>query len=154
VLETKAPWIIENYYMRRDSGGAGQNRGGVGVTRTYHFLYPTTALTLVKKTKSAPWGIDGGGEGEAGRVVLRPGTNREKTTGAIYDSFEPEEVLINHSGGGGGWGDPLKRDPEKVLWDVINEYVSIESAKNDYGVVIDPATMTIDESATAQLRTP
>lgn len=152
VLESKAPWLIETYHMRRDSGGPGQYRGGVGVTRVYRFLYPSTALTLVKKTKSAPWGIAGGHDGEAGHVIVRPGTDREEVTGAIYQSFDEGDVLSNNSGGGGGWGDPFKRDPQKVLWDVINDYVSIESARRDYGVVIDPATMTIDEAATAALR--
>ena len=56
VVETKAPWLIETYHMRQDSGGPGQFRGGVGVRRTYRFLSPATTLTLVKKTKSAPWG--------------------------------------------------------------------------------------------------
>jgi N-methylhydantoinase B len=152
VLESKAPWLIETYHMRRDSGGPGQYRGGVGVTRVYRFLYPSTALTLVKKTKSAPWGIAGGHDGEAGHVIVRPGTDREEVTGAIYQSFDEGDVLSNNSGGGGGWGDPFKRDPQKVLWDVINDYVSVESARRDYGVVIDPATMTIDEAATAALR--
>jgi N-methylhydantoinase B len=152
VLESKAPWLIDTYYMRRDSGGAGEYRGGVGVTRTYRFLYPSTALTLVKKTKSAPWGIAGGHEGEAGHVIVRPGTDREEVTGAIYQSFEEGDVLSNNSGGGGGWGDPFKRDPQKVLWDVVNDYVSVESARRDYGVVIDGATLTLDEAATAALR--
>lgn len=152
VLETKAPWLIEAYYMRRDSGGPGQHRGGVGVTRVYHFLHKATALTLVKKTKTKPWGIGGGKEGENGHVIVRAGSDREEVAGAIYDYFEPEDILINNSGGGGGWGDPFKRDPEKVLWDVINDFVSIESAQKDYGVVIDPKTMTIDQEATRKLR--
>ena len=54
--------------------------------------------------------------------------------------------------GGGGWGDPLKRDPAAVLGDVRNEYVSIEGAESDYGVVIDPISLTVDETATQQRR--
>ncbi|MBL8131701.1 MAG: hydantoinase B/oxoprolinase family protein [Anaerolineae bacterium] len=152
VMENKAPWLIDTYHMRRDSGGAGEYRGGVGVTRIYRFMYPTTALTLVKKTKSAPWGIAGGHEGEVGRVIVRPDTPQEQVTGAIYDYFDEGDVLSNNSGGGGGWGDPFKRNPQKVLSDVMNDYVSVESARRDYGVVIDPATMTIDAAATQALR--
>jgi N-methylhydantoinase B len=152
VLETKGPWIIEHYEMRRDSGGPGKNRGGAGVSRAYRFLYPSTALTLVKKTKSRPWGIGGGHEGEAGHVIVRAGTPEETIAGAIYDHFNAEDVLINNSGGGGGWGNPFERDPENVLWDVVNEYVSLESARRDYGVVVDPASMRIDHPATAALR--
>jgi N-methylhydantoinase B len=152
VLEAKAPWIIETYHMRRDSGGPGKFRGGVGVTRIYRFLHPSTALTLVKKTKSAPWGIGGGHDGEAGHVIVRQGSPNETVAGAIYDYFEAEDVLSNNSGGGGGWGDPLERDPERVLNDVLNDFVSLESAERDYGVVIDAHTMTVDTAATAELR--
>lgn len=152
VLETKAPMLIENYYLRQDSAGPGEHRGGVGVTRTYRFLAPSSALTLVKKTKTKPWGMAGGKEGENGHVILRPGTDREEVTGMVYESMAPGEVLVNNSGGGGGWGDPFERDPEKVLEDVHNEYVSIKSAREDYGVVIDPETMTVDAAATASIR--
>ena len=152
VLETKAPMLIENYYLRQDSAGPGEHRGGVGVTRTYRFLAESSALTLVKKTKTKPWGMAGGKEGENGHVILRPGTDREEVTGMVYESMAPGEVLVNNSGGGGGWGDPFKRDLEKVLEDVRNEYVSIKSAREDYGVVIDPETMTVDAAATASIR--
>ncbi len=152
VLETKAPMLIENYYLRQDSAGPGEHRGGVAVTRTYRFLAPSSALTLVKKTKTKPWGMAGGREGENGHVILRPGTGREEVTGMVYESMAPGEVLVNNSGGGGGWGDPFKRDPEKVLEDVRNEYVSIKSARENYGVVIDPKTMTVDAAATASIR--
>jgi N-methylhydantoinase B len=70
----------------------------------------------------------------------------------VYEHMAPGEVLINNSGGGGGWGNPFERDPQEVLEDVLNEYVSIKSAHEDYGVVIDPATMAIDAEATASVR--
>ena len=60
--------------------------------------------------------------------------------------------MYAQSGGGGGWGDPLARDVNAVLQDVVDEYVSIEGAARDYGVVIDPATMTFDVTATDTLR--
>ena len=152
VLESKAPWIIETYHMRRDSGGPGEFRGGVGVRRSYRFLHPSTVLTLVKKTKSAPWGMAGGHDAEVGHVIVWPETSREERTGAIYYQMEAEDVIQNNSGGGGGWGNPLDRDPQLVLADVVNEFVSPGSARRDYGVAIDEATMTIDEAATAALR--
>jgi N-methylhydantoinase B len=64
----------------------------------------------------------------------------------------PDDVLVNHSGGGGGWGNPFERDPAAVLADVLNEYVSVDAARDDYGVVIDAASMTVDDAATAILR--
>ena len=94
----------------------------------------------------------GGKEGENGHVILWPGTDREIVTGGVYQSMAPDEVLVNNSGGGGGWGDPFARDPEAVLEDVRNQYVSAERASEDYGVVIDEATMTVDVEATASLR--
>ena len=153
VVESKAPWIIETYHMRQDSGGPGKYRGGVGVRRSYRFLQPATTLTLVKKTKSAPWGMAGGHDADAGHVVVWPGTERERVNGALHEKdLRDGDIIINSSGGGGGWGDPLERDPQSVLEDVVNEYVSLESARRDYGVVIDEDTLTVDEGATAALR--
>lgn len=152
VLETKAPLLIERYGLRQDSGGPGEHRGGLGVTRAYRFLAPASAVTLVKKTKTRPWGITGGETGENCHVILRPGTEREQVTGMVYESMTPRDVLVNCSGGGGGWGDPFKRDPEKVLADVRDGYVSLTSAKQAYGVVIRAETMEIDIGATSALR--
>ncbi len=152
VLETKAPLLIEKYGLRQDSGGPGEHPGGLGVSRTYQFLAETSALTLIKKTKTRPWGSAGGQTGENCHVILRPGTGQEQTTGMVSAAMGAGEVLVNCSGGGGGWGNPLNRDPEKVLYDVRNEYISLSSAERDYGVVIDPTTLTLNEVATVKLR--
>ena len=152
ILETKAPWLIGDYKLRPDSGGPGKHRGGLGLTRTYKFLSDASALAIVKKTKTKPWGMAGGHEGANGYVHLRPGTDREELRGGMYESVTDGDVIINHSGGGGGWGDAHERDPAAVLEDVINEYVTIEAAQRDYGVVIDPASLVVDERATAELR--
>jgi N-methylhydantoinase B len=61
-----------------------------------------------------------------------------------------EAIVV--TAGGGGWGDPLERDPEKVRWDVLEGYVSLESARRDYGVVLQSGTLEIDRTATARLR--
>ncbi len=152
VMETKAPLLIERYGLRQDSGGAGEHPGGLGVSRAYRFLAEASALTLIKKTKTRPWGMAGGHTGENCHVILRPGTDQEQTTGMVYEAMAPGEVLVNCSGGGGGWGNPLNRDPEKVLNDVRSEYISLTSAKRDYGVVIDPDTLTVEAAATEALR--
>ncbi len=152
VVETKTPMLIESYGLRQDSGGAGEHPGGLGVSRTYKFLAETSAITLVKKTKTKPWGVGGGLDGENCHVKLRPGTDKEETTGMVYEEMKEGEVLENHAGGGGGWGDPLRRNPEKVLEDVRDEYISVESAKKYYGVVIDNTVPKIDPVATANLR--
>jgi N-methylhydantoinase B len=145
VLETKAPLLIENYELLPDSGGAGRYRGGLGLRRSYRFLADASALTLVKKTKTSPWGMAGGKDGAPGSICLRPGTDREQVTGMVYESMAPGDVLVNNSGGGGGWGNPFEREPEAVLADVVDGYVSIDRAREDYGVVIDPRSLQVVE---------
>ena len=153
VMETKGPWIIENYGLRPDSGGPGEYRGGVGITRTYRFLHHSQVLAIVKKTKTAPWGMHGGQNGEAGTVTIWPGTEKERVNGALHEKdLQPEDVLINRSGGGGGWGNPFRRDPQHILTDVRDGYVSEHSARENYGVVIDIENWTVDEAATTALR--
>jgi N-methylhydantoinase B len=152
VLENKAPLLIEGYYLRQDSCGAGQNRGGVGATRVYRFTAPGSAVTILKKTKTRPWALKGGLEAEGNHIIVRPGTDREERTGAINEPLEAGEVLISSAGGGGGWGNPLHRSPDKVLEDVRDGYVSLESAQRDYGVVIDIDSWAVDSEATAKIR--
>ncbi|WP_019119072.1 hydantoinase B/oxoprolinase family protein [Brevibacillus massiliensis] len=152
VLENKAPLLIEAYYLRQDSCGAGEHRGGLGATRIYRFTAPGNAVTILKKTKTRPWALNGGLEGDPNRIIVWPGTEREWRTGAINESLQAGDVLISSAGGGGGWGNPLRRSPDKVLEDVRNGYVSLESAQRDYGVVIDTANWIVDAEATAKLR--
>ena len=152
IMENKAPWIIESYRIRQDTGGPGKNRGGVGISRTYRFLEPATVLALVKKTKTAPWGMNGGKDAVSGTVTVWPETEKESPNGAVHTPMEAEDVIRNSSGGGGGWGNPLERDPQRVLDDVRDGYVSERSAREDYGVVIHTENWTINESATAVLR--
>jgi len=66
--------------------------------------------------------------------------------------LEPGDILISYSGGGGGVGDPLDREIEKVRWDALNEYISLQAAKEVYGVVIDPKTFEVDKEVTTELR--
>lgn len=152
VLETKAPLFIEHYGYRADSGGAGRHRGGLGVSRVYRFLADSTAITLVKKTKTRPWAIGDGQPGENCHVVLNPGTPNEEIVGGFNRPMKAGDVLVNNSGGGGGWGDPFSRDPNLVLKDVRLGYVTREAARVEYGVVIDPDRWIVDEAATAVLR--
>jgi len=152
VLETKSPMFIESYGYRTDSGGAGRYRGGVGVSRVYRFTAPSTGICLVYKTRTRPWSIAGGREGDNNHVVLNPGTEREKVQGGSYNILEAGEVLANNTGGGGGYGDPFQREPGRVADDVRNGFVSLAAAGREYGVVIDPATLAVDETATAARR--
>jgi N-methylhydantoinase B len=152
VLETKSPMFIESYGYRPDTGGAGLHRGGVGVSRSYRFTAPSTGICLVYKTRTKPWSIDGGAVGVSNRIVLNPGTDREVVQGGSYNLLATGDVLVNDTGGGGGFGDPLLRDPARVAHDVRNEFVSVASAAADYGVLVDPVTFEVDAAETARLR--
>ncbi|MEU9889788.1 hydantoinase B/oxoprolinase family protein [Sphaerisporangium sp. NPDC051011] len=152
VLETKSPMFIEAYGYRQDTGGAGRFRGGVGVGRTYRFTAPSTGICLVYKTKTKPWGVAGGRPGENNHIILNPGTDREVTQGGGYNHLDAGEVLVNNTGGGGGYGDPFEREPAQVAHDVRNDFVSVSAAARDYGVVVGPGTFEVDHEATRRLR--
>jgi N-methylhydantoinase B len=152
VLETKSPMFIESYGYRPDTGGPGYHRGGVGVGRSYHFTAPSKGICLVYKTTTKPWAIGAGHEGENNQIVINPGTDREQVKGGSYNHLEAGDVLLNNTGGGGGFGDPLTREPERVAADVRNGFVTVPAAARDYGVVIDPDSYQVDTDATARLR--
>lgn len=152
VLESKGPMVIDRYGFRPDSGGPGKHRGGVGIERQYRFLHDTTALVINYKTRVEPWGVAGGRNGVSNRVVVHPGTEAEREVTVSTNQFGPGESIHNLTGGGGGWGDPFERDPAAVVEDVRQGYVSVEGARRDYGVVVDPDTHALDEAATAEAR--
>ena len=151
VFEMRTPLFLEHYGYRQDSGGAGKYRGGVGISRSYRFTAPGTGIMLVYKTRTKPWGIDGGAEATPNAVILNPGTDREVWQGGSYNRLDAGELLVNATGGGGGYGDPLDRDFAAIAKDLRNGYVSPEAAARDYRVVITD-DLRIDEAATAQLR--
>ena len=103
-------------------------------------------------------GIAGGKPGAPNELRLRAGSDREQLveTTAFYVPHEPGDRYAYRYGGGGGWGDPLDRDPHKVLDDVLDEYVSVEAARRDYGVVLtgslEALDLAVDRSATDALR--
>lgn len=151
VIETKSSMIIDHYGYRPDTGGAGKFRGGVGVSRTYRFTAPSTAIALVYKTKTEPWPIAGGKPGKPNVIILNPGTPRESVQGGSYNLLDDGDVLVNATGGGGGYGNPFERDPQAVAHDVRNGFVSFESAREDYGVAVSES-FEVDVEATAALR--
>jgi N-methylhydantoinase B len=151
-LETKTPLFIDSYGLRPDSGGPGLHRGGLGVSRSYRFTADSTAAMLVYKTSTRPWGIGAGRSGDNCHVITNPGTEQERVAGGFYRAIKTGEVLVNNTGGGGGWGDAFERDPLAVLDDVREGYVTVEGARRDYGVEIDVVAWVIDEAATRRLR--
>jgi N-methylhydantoinase B len=152
VLETKSPMFIESYGYRPDTGGAGRSRGGVGVGRAYRFTAASTGICLVYKTRTKPWPIGEGRPGENNHIVLNPGTDREVVQGGSYNRLDAGDVLVNNTGGGGGYGNPLDREPDRVARDVRNGFVTVAAAAREYGVVVDPDTFDVDLSGTERLR--
>ena len=154
-LEMEYPMRVSAYEIRKDSGGAGKYRGGLGVTRSYEMLIDTEFSSHADRQKFPPWGIAGGLPGECGSFVVNPGTADEwvmpsgKMSGV---HLKPGDILSANTPGSGGYGNPFERDSALVLDDIINEKVSVEKAAELYGVAIDPATMTVNQEKTQILR--
>jgi N-methylhydantoinase B len=153
-IELKTPVLIEERVLRRDSGGAGKFRGGLGIDlRVRNLVEGRWNLGGKSRESSPPWGIHGGKPGDSACYLLKsPGENDFAEKNAYRHPVAADSEVIVRTGGGGGWGDPLDRDPVAVRWDVIEGYVGREEAFADYGVVLDPKTSEIDAAATERER--
>jgi N-methylhydantoinase B len=150
VTESIAPVVGWRKEYRRDSGGAGLTRGGVGqvmeIASTENA--PFDVLAMFDRVRNVPRGRDGGLPGAIGRVSLASG---QTMRGKGQQTIPPGERLRLEMPGGGGLGDPKARDAELVAADVRNGVVSVEAAARDYGVAVAPDG-TIDRAATEKLR--
>jgi N-methylhydantoinase B len=153
-IEGVYPLQFLSYALRQDSGGAGKWRGGVGLERSWKLLSSSATLSvLAERTKLAPWGLYNGKSGMRGEFFLRKANGTEiglKSKCTV--KMETGDIFVARTPGGGGYGNPLERDPNAVLNDVVNGLVSISSARKDYGVVIEPETEEINWKATRELR--
>ncbi|WP_406317502.1 hydantoinase B/oxoprolinase family protein [Streptosporangium sp. NBC_01639] len=137
VLEHKSTVFHERLELIPDSGGAGRFRGGVGVLRQVRYLADGEVLSMKKKSKTRPWALDGGQEPEPSEMVLWPDTDQAKRVGMYRAAMKAGDRFVNRTAGGGGYGDPLDRDPAAVVADVLDGYVSAEAAEQSYGVIVD-----------------
>jgi N-methylhydantoinase B len=152
VHEQKFPVLVERLELIPDTGGPGMFRGGVGIRKDIRPLSEMRLLNLTDRCKFAPYGLFGGKPGAKATTVLRRGSDEIPLHSKEgYDLF-PGDVVSFSVSGAGGYGAPFERDPERVLRDVIRGYVSIQGGREDYGVVIDPETMTVDLEETNKLR--
>ena len=133
VLETNTTMFFERCEMRRDSGGAGKFRGGLGLRRDIRFLTDGEFMTVMKKTKSRPWALAGGLEPEANTVIAFPGTEKELRMSTKRVPVNEGDRIILLTAGGGGYGPPLERDAELVKEDLADGFISAESAREVYG---------------------
>jgi N-methylhydantoinase B len=153
--EANQPIIVERFELLRDSAGAGKFRGGCGIRRDMRFLVDEGKLTnLSDRQKVPPYGLFGGSPGGLGRTVINPGGDEQVVHGKASREFAYGDVISFQQSGAGGYGDPLEREPRRVLEDVLDDYVSIEAARGEYGVVIEGrgVDLRVDETATRELR--
>lgn len=146
---------VERYGLHRDSGGPGTYRGGCGVVRDIRVTADEGILgSRLENVLYPAWGVNGGHSGRPGKLIVNPDTPDERELKPLSDNnhLAKGDLLRIMTPGGGGWGDPLEREAARVRDDVLDGFVSAESALADYGVVLDPQTLEVDETATRQRR--
>ena len=153
VCEAENPVEILAYEFVADKAGAGKFRGGAPYRRDYKLLEAEAVLQVRSDRKVfRPYGLYGGNPGASSSNTMNPGRDARPLDSKLTMTMYSGEVLRHELAGGGGWGDPLERDPESVLWDVRNELVSVKSARDDYGVIVQSDGWRIDYNATEKLR--
>ncbi len=153
-MEMEFPLLCDRLEFIADSGGAGRFRGGLGLRKDYRILVETFVATHSNRHKIPGPGLLAGRPGTVTRIVLNLDSDqpqdlpREATLIPVRGS----DTVTILAGGGGGYGDPLERDPELVLGDFINGKITLAGASRDYGVVIDSRKRQVDQEATGVLR--
>lgn len=149
VIELEHPLFVNKYSIVTDSGGPGEFRGGMGITREITCLSDMSVTARQLRNKIKPYGLFGGGGGanDFCGILLPNG----KTVQICIDAKTGYKAVIKTSGGG-GWGNPLNRDIKRIELDVLNGYISIDSAKKNYGCIINPTTYKADVKKTRIFR--
>ena len=149
VAESEFPITIERYGLVPDSGGAGRHRGGLAVERVWRCETPETSL-IIRSDRSAhpPYGLAGGRPGTlSSNLLVRPDGSRVELPSMVSTTIGDGDVYAHRMAGGGGWGDPLEREPERVAADVADGKVSAAAALADYGVVVgEDGTLDADRT--------
>ncbi|HUO63286.1 MAG TPA: hydantoinase B/oxoprolinase family protein [Terriglobales bacterium] len=155
VLESYYPIVFERYGLNERSAGPGRRRGGFGTDYVFRLLRGEATLSMLgDRGKFPPFGVAGGGPAAVGHVTFRRGGREEippQLTKADGVELRPGDSARVQSPGGGGYGDPLEREPRLVSRDVEREYITVEDARRDYGVVVR-GDFSVDEEATERLR--
>jgi N-methylhydantoinase B len=157
IIESEFPTRVLRFELIRDSGGAGAFRGGLGIRREYLNLAEARFSIRSAKHVIPPEGASGGNPGRTGDIRINPDTPGEKRLPTRYADYplKAGDTFRLDTPGGGGFGDPLDREAERVLADVREGYVSVEAARGQYGVVVlsKNGIWTLDEAATEARRT-
>jgi len=153
--EAKFPLLVERFELIPDSGGAGRHRGGLGIARTTRALTNLTVNTQSERSACPPWGLDGGQDATGNKVAFRVDDKWKddfQNAKVLVAQLKPGDAFRISSGGGGGYGQAFERSAEDVAEDVRQGYVSVQAARERYGVVVDPVTFAVDQAATQKLR--
>jgi N-methylhydantoinase B len=152
-IEMKCPVLVKARGLRRDSGGAGLHRGGLGIDlMVENFVEGRWNFERTKRDHCPPWGIKGGKPAGTADYLLRlPQENAFRSVSGAHRPVPAHAEVVVRTGGGGGWGDPLARDPARVRADVLEDFISPEAAREEYGVVLT-RELALDAAATTALR--
>lgn len=151
-MESHLPLRIECYELRNNVAAAGKWRGGVGSVRRFTYLADGGFSIEGEGHIYPPWGFDGGKEGTTGQLKLigRNGEERDLVSKVPYHRMAAGESLVAYGPCGGGYGDPMEREPERVLADVLDDIITPQAAEADYGVIIEGAR--VNTAATIRRR--
>jgi N-methylhydantoinase B len=154
VIEAENPLQVLSYEFVTDRAGPGMYRGGVPYRREYRFLEREAILQVRSDRRTTqPYGLYGGQPGRPSRNMLNPQTQATELDAKLLMNIKTGDVFRHELAGGGGWGDPLEREVNRVCDDVRNGYVSVAGAESDYGVIVNERDFTVDYSKTEALRT-
>src|SRR3984893_11685077 len=146
---------IEGYAIHTDSGGPGLHRGGCGIVRDVRVIGEEAVIGLrMDNIRWPAWGVKGGMGGRPGRVVVNPGAADARELKPISEGnrLKQGDLVRIMTPGGGGWGSPLLRPAEQVRDDVLDGFISAESASRDYGVILSDDHCCLDAAGTAARR--
>ncbi len=153
-MELRWPVVVNRRALRQNSGGAGTFRGGLGLDVEVQGLVDGSwTLADTGRHRFPPWGVNGGAPGAASDSLAKlPDQTSFSHVDFVRERVPAGTTAVVVTAGGGGWGDPLERDPARVRADVVDEYVSLGAAHDAYGVVFAPDTFDVDLEATARRR--
>ena len=154
IAEVESPVRIEEYGILPDTGGAGKYRSSQSIVRRVRLLEHEAVLQLRSdKRRNRAYGLNGGKSGDPSWNIMNPGRDDEYIVSPMGVTTMKQGDVIHHIlASGGGWGDPLDRDPSLVLEDVMEERLTVGYVRKEYGVVINEESLVVDEVATSALR--
>ena len=152
VMEAEHPVRVEEYCFVPDSCGAGRWRGGVGLRRVYRILAPEALLQLrTDRVSFRPYGLAGGGPGGASQNFIEIANRRQPLASKVTMSVPQQALIVHEQAGGGGFGNPLLREPDRVQEDYADGKISAEFARRHYAVLFAD-NAEVDREGTARLR--